>query len=78
MQGGSGADRGLGMFINTLPLRVDMGDTPVRAAVRATHAQLTALLGHEHASLALAQRCSGVASMRLCASTTCPRAKALC
>ncbi|MFJ2387383.1 amino acid adenylation domain-containing protein [Pseudomonas koreensis] len=62
MQGGSGADRGLGMFINTLPLRVDLGDTPVRAAVRATHAQLTALLGHEHASLALAQRCSGVAA----------------
>ncbi|MBK5529110.1 amino acid adenylation domain-containing protein [Pseudomonas sp. TH06] len=60
MQGGSGADRGLGMFINTLPIRVDVGDTPVRAGVRATHAQLTALLGHEHASLALAQRCSGV------------------
>jgi arthrofactin-type cyclic lipopeptide synthetase B len=62
MQGGTGADRGLGMFINTLPLRVDLGDTSVRAGVRATHAQLTALLGHEHASLALAQRCSGVAA----------------
>ncbi|MFJ2709597.1 amino acid adenylation domain-containing protein [Pseudomonas sp. NPDC087346] len=60
MQGGTGADRGLGMFINTLPLRVDLGETHVRAGVKATHARLTELLGHEHASLALAQRCSGV------------------
>ncbi|MDU9035697.1 amino acid adenylation domain-containing protein [Pseudomonas corrugata] len=60
MQGGEGADRALGMFINTLPLRVSLGQTTVGAGVKATHARLTALLGHEHASLALAQRCSGV------------------
>ncbi|MBM9488983.1 amino acid adenylation domain-containing protein [Pseudomonas sp. ICBG1301] len=60
MQGGEGADRGLGMFINTLPLRVDVDAVGVRSAVKATHARLTALLGHEHASLALSQRCSGV------------------
>ncbi|OIN53858.1 non-ribosomal peptide synthetase [Pseudomonas costantinii] len=60
MQGGEGADRALGVFINTLPLRLDIDAQGVRAAVRATHARLTALLGHEHASLALAQRCSGV------------------
>ncbi|WP_158296359.1 non-ribosomal peptide synthetase [Pseudomonas viciae] len=60
MQGGEGADRALGMFINTLPLRVSVGQTGVRAGVKATHARLTALLGHEHAALALAQRCSGV------------------
>ncbi|WP_152978769.1 non-ribosomal peptide synthetase, partial [Pseudomonas mediterranea] len=60
MQGGDGADRALGMFINTLPLRVDVGDQGVRDGVKATHARLTGLLGHEHASLALAQRCSGV------------------
>ncbi|MGS1054645.1 non-ribosomal peptide synthase/polyketide synthase [Burkholderia glumae] len=62
LQGGAGAERALGMFINTLPLRVTLGDQPVRDAVRATHARLTALLGHEHAPLALAQRCSGVAA----------------
>jgi amino acid adenylation domain-containing protein len=60
MQGGEGADRALGMFINTLPLRVSIGQTGVRAGVKAAHARLTALLGHEHASLALAQRCSAV------------------
>ncbi|NWE25092.1 amino acid adenylation domain-containing protein, partial [Pseudomonas gingeri] len=62
LQGGEGADRALGVFINTLPLRVDVDDSDVRAGVMATHARLTALLGHEHASLALAQRCSGVAA----------------
>ncbi|WP_241775527.1 condensation domain-containing protein, partial [Pseudomonas corrugata] len=60
MQGGEGAARALGMFINTLPLRVSIGGQDVRAGVKSTHARLTALLGHEHASLALAQRCSGV------------------
>ncbi|WHS62771.1 non-ribosomal peptide synthetase [Pseudomonas sp. G2-4] len=60
MQGGEGADRALGMFINTLPLRVSLGAQAVRSGVKATHERLTALLGHEHASLALAQRCSGV------------------
>ncbi|MFC6338631.1 amino acid adenylation domain-containing protein, partial [Pseudomonas karstica] len=60
MQGGDGAERALGMFINTLPLRVDIGAQGVRLGVKAAHARLTALLGHEHASLALAQRCSGV------------------
>ncbi|EGH34608.1 amino acid adenylation, partial [Pseudomonas syringae pv. japonica str. M301072] len=58
MQGGEGAERALGMFINTLPLRVSMGEQGVRDGVKATHKRLTALLGHEHASLALAQRCS--------------------
>ncbi|MCO7543067.1 non-ribosomal peptide synthetase, partial [Pseudomonas sp. VA159-2] len=59
LQGGEGADRALGMFINTLPLRVDVAQ-PVAQALHTTHQRLSALLGHEHAPLALAQRCSGV------------------
>ncbi|MCV4286254.1 non-ribosomal peptide synthetase, partial [Pseudomonas capsici] len=62
MQGGEGADRALGMFINTLPLRLELGTQSVEASIKAAHLRLTGLLGHEHASLALAQRCSGVAA----------------
>ncbi|MEJ2225211.1 MAG: quinolinate synthase NadA, partial [Syntrophobacterales bacterium] len=60
MQGGEDADRVLGMFINTLPVRMDISEKPVAQAVHKTHQQLADLLYHEHASLALAQRCSGV------------------
>jgi amino acid adenylation domain-containing protein len=60
MQGGEGAERAVGMFINTLPVRLSVGDGGVAACVRRTHAALAALLRHEHAPLALAQRCSGV------------------
>ncbi|WP_153070789.1 non-ribosomal peptide synthetase, partial [Pseudomonas syringae] len=62
MNGGEGADRALGMFINTLPMRINVGYQGAQTSVQATHAQLSALLEHEHASLALAQRCSGVAA----------------
>ena len=60
MQGGEGADRVMGLFINTLPVRIAIGDEGVEAAVRRTHTLLADLLRHEHASLALAQRCSAV------------------
>nr|WP_256434654.1 non-ribosomal peptide synthetase [Bradyrhizobium sp. 6(2017)] len=62
MHGGAGADRAMGLFINTLPLRLDLDGTAVEASVRTTHARLVELLAHEHASLALAQRCSAVAA----------------
>ncbi|MCP1749048.1 non-ribosomal peptide synthase/polyketide synthase [Bradyrhizobium japonicum] len=62
MHGGVGSDRTMGLFINTLPLRLDLDGTGVEASVRTTHARLAELLAHEHASLALAQRCSGVAA----------------
>ncbi|HEX2090895.1 MAG TPA: amino acid adenylation domain-containing protein, partial [Longimicrobiaceae bacterium] len=60
MQGGTGSDRVMGPFINTLPVRIEVGTEAVEAAVRRTHVLLAELLRHEHASLALAQRCSGV------------------
>ncbi|WOB49453.1 amino acid adenylation domain-containing protein [Xanthomonas hydrangeae] len=58
---GQTAAGALGPFINTLPLRIALAE-PIgaEAAVRRTHADLAALLRHEHASLALAQRCSAV------------------
>ena len=60
MQGGEGADRVLGLFINTLPVRLTLGDTGAETCVRQTHRLLAELLDHEHAPLALAQRCSAL------------------
>jgi len=60
LEAGEGAERALGMFINTLPLRLDLQGAALPEAVRQTQQRLSALLAHEHASLALAQRCSGV------------------
>ncbi|HEU0299934.1 MAG TPA: amino acid adenylation domain-containing protein, partial [Longimicrobium sp.] len=60
MQGDVGTGRVMGPFINTLPVRVRVGTEGVEATVRRTHALLSDLLRHEHASLALAQRCSRV------------------
>ncbi|KAG0001184.1 hypothetical protein BGZ80_006224, partial [Entomortierella chlamydospora] len=62
MQGGSGSERALGLFINTLPIRIDMEGSSVVDSVRTVQRDLAALLEHEHASLALAQRSSGVPS----------------
>jgi len=59
MNSGRGSDSAMGLFINTLPLRVDLTGT-VRESVLQTHERLASLLDHEHASLALAQRCSSV------------------
>jgi non-ribosomal peptide synthetase component F len=50
----------MGNFINTLPFRCDINSQSVQECVRQAHTRLASLLQHEHASLALAQKCSGV------------------
>jgi len=60
LQGIAGADRALGMFINTLPLRLQMKGATARAVVQQTQRELVELLKYEQASLAQAQRCSGI------------------
>ncbi|WP_099138049.1 non-ribosomal peptide synthetase [Xenorhabdus szentirmaii] len=66
LQGISGAGRMLGMFINTLPMRISLSGHSVNGysaleVVQATYRNLTELLEHEQAPLSLAQQCSGVA-----------------
>ncbi|HVY40056.1 MAG TPA: condensation domain-containing protein, partial [Polyangia bacterium] len=60
MGGGAEVERVLGMFINTLPVRIDVAEPTVTESLQATQGMLARIIEHEHASLALAQRCSGV------------------
>ena len=57
---GPGAGRAMGMFINSLPLRITLAQRTPAQALGDTHASLAALLAHEDAPLTLAQRCSGL------------------
>jgi amino acid adenylation domain-containing protein len=61
MDAGDAAARAIGLFTNTLPIRIDVGQGGVADSVREAHARLAALLRHEHAPLAMAQRCSALA-----------------
>ncbi|MGM9517039.1 condensation domain-containing protein, partial [Roseateles sp. DB2] len=58
MQAGPGADRALGLYINTLPLRVRLSGKAAADALLQAHIDLARLLQHEHAPLSLAKRCS--------------------
>lgn len=60
MQADESTNSMLGMFINTLPLRLQLGDMSVRELVETTQRELVELLNHEQCPLAVAQRCSGV------------------
>ncbi|MDR0842620.1 MAG: amino acid adenylation domain-containing protein [Acidobacteriota bacterium] len=61
LQGTTGADRVVGMFINTLPLRLKLAGQGVAAFVCTTQRELVELIAHEQTPLALAQRASGMA-----------------
>ncbi len=60
LQGASDAQRTLGMFINTLPLRLKLQCATAAQFVLHTQRELVELLGQEQASLTIAQRCSGI------------------
>ena len=61
LQLSGGTQHRVGMFLNTLPLRLNLTGLSVRALVKQAQCELLELLGHEQASLAVAQRCSGIA-----------------
>ncbi|WP_422645754.1 amino acid adenylation domain-containing protein [Xenorhabdus budapestensis] len=60
MQGNADIEQILGLFINTLPVRIQLAENSAQETVQAAYRSLTQLLEHEQAPLALAQRCSGV------------------
>ena len=57
---GEGAERALGMFVNSLPLRLELAGLTLPEALTLAHAGLAGLLAHADAPLLLAQRCSGL------------------
>lgn len=62
MTGELGVGRVVGPLINTLPIRLLLGNVSVVQSVLNTHVGLSELMRYEHASLAVAQRCSGVSA----------------
>ncbi|WP_263369219.1 non-ribosomal peptide synthetase, partial [Edaphobacter dinghuensis] len=62
MRGTEWANRGVGLFLNTLPIRMHIDGKGVEDAIQHIHYLLVSLMRHEHASLALAQRCSAVSA----------------
>jgi amino acid adenylation domain-containing protein len=60
LHGSPGAQRILGMLINTLPLRLKLEGMTANELIAQTQQEIAGLLDHEQASLPLAQRCSGI------------------
>jgi amino acid adenylation domain-containing protein len=59
-QRSAGAQRILGMFVNTLPLRLRLRGVTVSELVEQTQRELAELLTYEQVPLSVAQRCSGI------------------
>ncbi len=57
-----GAERMLGNFINTLPMRAQLANKSVKELLEETDVTLRNLIRYEKASLSLAQSCSGLDS----------------
>jgi amino acid adenylation domain-containing protein/thioester reductase-like protein len=57
---GAGISRTMGMFINTLPLRLQLQSISAKELVQQTQRALIELMSHEYAPLFVAQRCSGI------------------
>jgi amino acid adenylation domain-containing protein len=60
MHGGRDARRAVGLYINTLPLRLSLASRTAATALRETHELVGQLLRHEHASLVSLQRFSSL------------------
>jgi arthrofactin-type cyclic lipopeptide synthetase C len=62
MHAGARADQVLGLFVNTLPIRVRIGQEDALTEVRQVNQTLSALLAHEQTPLALAHQCSRISA----------------
>jgi amino acid adenylation domain-containing protein len=65
LSGGGGVHHTLGMFINTLPLRLRLQDISASDLIYETQRELAELMTHEQASLVDAQRCASVSGVSL-------------
>ena len=60
LQGSGGASHSLGMFINTLPLRLKLQGLTAKELVERTQSELVELLSHEQAPLSTARNCTAI------------------
>ncbi|TDF41774.1 amino acid adenylation domain-containing protein [Alteromonadaceae bacterium M269] len=60
LQGTVGSQNTLGVFINTLPVKVSVGSSDPQGLVNEVNKSLFDLLEHEYVPLSLAQKCSGI------------------